>query len=412
MNLYSVRREKLISKLDGDCAIILFSGNAVNRSEDDTYPFSVNRNFYYLTGLEKESMVLVISRTGERISEDLFILPYDELLAKWVGGRMKADEAREICGIPNVHDFSALDGYVQMLFNRNRKDPDFSFYFDLWHYDKDQSETPALKYVKKIREFHPAVYVKDIYPYIAEMRLVKDAYEVACIRRALEITNAGVRKMMSSIRPGVNEMSMEGLFKFVLAQNLCKETAFDTICAAGERATVLHYHNNDQTIQDGDLLLVDLGATYNHYCADISRTFPANGKFTDRQKEIYEIVLQAQKIVEENAAPGVSVRELNDKVVEFYREELPKHGLDKDVSEYYYHSVSHHLGLDTHDIDGGLGAILKPGNVITNEPGLYIADEGIGIRIENDLLITEEGCEDLAVDIPRTVEDVEETAAR
>ncbi|MBR3227048.1 MAG: M24 family metallopeptidase, partial [Erysipelotrichaceae bacterium] len=290
--------------------------------------------------------------------------------------------------------------------------PEFVLYFDLWHYSEEQALTPALKEVKKLKESHPAVPVKDIYPYLAKMRLIKSEYEVECIKKAIAITNKGVRKMMSSIRPNVNEMAMEGLFRFVLYSNLCNKTAFDTICAGGKRATVLHYHNNDQVIKDGEMLLVDLGASYRNYCADISRTFPASGTFSDRQKEIYELVLNAQKIVEKNAKPGVRIRDLNNMVIDYYREELPKHGLDKDVSEYYFHGVSHHLGLDTHDTDGGLGAVLEAGNVITNEPGLYIEDEEIGIRIEDDLLITEDGCIDLANDIPKTVEDIEALARR
>ena len=410
MNIYAKRREKLLKAIKGDCAVILFSGNAVNKSEDECYPFDVNRNFYYLTGLENESMIMVLSRINNVFDERLFILPYDELLAKWVGGRMSKEEATEISGIRNVDECSALDDFVAYLLNRNRKNPDFELFFDLWHYSSEQAPTPALKYVNKIKESHPAVIVKDIYPYIGKMRLVKDKHEVDCIRKAIEITNKGVRKMMSSIKPGINEMVMEGTFRYVLYENLCDKTAFETIAAGGKRATILHYSSNNNLLEDGDMFLCDLGASYKNYCADISRSFPVNGKFTRRQKEIYELVLKAQKLVEKNARPGVSMRELNSLVVDFYKKELPKHGLKKDVGEYYYHSVSHHLGLDTHDIDGGMGAILKEGNVITNEPGLYIEDEGIGIRIEDDLLITKTGCTNLAVNIPKTVEDIEKIA--
>ena len=412
MNTYAKRREKLLKRIDGNCAVILFSGNAINKSEDENYPFDVNRNFYYLTGLENESMVLLMNRINGVCTEELFILPYDEILAKWVGGRMSAKEAARISGIGRVSDCSALDETVAYLLNRNRKDPDFGLYFDLWHYSVDQPLTPALKYVSGIREKHPAVKIMDIYPHIGKMRLVKDREEVACIRKALDITGKGVRKMMKDIRQGMNEMQMEGTFRYVLYENLCSKPAFDTIAAGGKRATVLHYHENDHELKDGELFLCDLGASYKNYCADISRTFPVNGRFTKRQKEIYELVLGAQKLVEENAKPGVTMGYLNGLVIDYYRKELPKHGLKKDVREYYYHSVSHHLGLDTHDIDGGMGAVLEEGNVITNEPGLYIEKEKIGIRIEDDLLITKDGCENLAAGIPKTVEDIEKTAKR
>ena len=213
--------------------------------------------------------------------------------------------------------------------------------------------------------------------------------------------------MMKAVKPGINEMVMEGIFNFALAKNLCNETSFKTICAAGKRATILHYANNNQICEDGDLLLTDLGATYRHYCGDITRTYPVNGKFSERQKEIYNIVLTAQRLVQENAKPGVKLKDLNNLVIKYYEMELPKHGLTKPVSEYYYHGVSHHIGLDVHDLDGGLGQTLQAGNVISNEPGLYIEDENIGIRIEDDLLITGTGCQNLSSGIVKKVEDIE-----
>ena len=412
MNIYATRRQKLIKSIEDDGTIIIFSGYAQYKSEDETYPFSVNRNFYYLTGLENESMALVITKMNDVIKESLFILPYDEFLAKWVGGRMSSEEAEEISGIKDVQNYESLNDALASLLNRTRKNDKHRLYFDLWHYDHNQTLTPAILMANELKEKHPAVEIKDIYPYLTKMRLVKDEHEISCIRKAIAITDAGVRKMMKLIKPNVNEMSLEGLFSFVLAQNLCNKTAFDTICAGGKRATILHYRDNNQVLEDGEMFLCDLGASYKNYCADISRSFPVNGKFTERQKEIYELVLGAQKVMEANAKPGVSMRDLNKLVIDYYKEELPKHGLTKDVGEYYYHSVSHHLGLDTHDVDGGLGLVLQKGNVITNEPGLYIEEEDIGIRIEDDLLITEDGCENLSISIPKTIDDIEKIANR
>lgn len=411
MNLFKLRRERLIKDIAGDTTIVLFSGNAINSSEDECYPFDVNRNFYYLTGLENESMVLVINSIDGVISENLFILPYDEILAKWVGGRMSKEEASEKSGVDNVYDFSELDDYLASVLNRERANNNYKMYFDLWHYSAKQMPSEAINYVNKLKNNHPSLDIKDIYSLLAKMRLVKDEYEITCIRRAIEITNAGIRQMISQIKPNMSEMVMEGLFNFTLAQNNCNKNAFKSICASGKRATILHYADNNQMIEDGELFLCDLGATFKNYCADISRTFPANGKFSKRQKEIYEIVLGAQKIVEENAKPGITLRALNKMVVEYYTKELPKHGLNKDVSEYYFHGVSHHLGLDTHDVNVG-NVPLTPGNVITNEPGLYIEDENIGIRIEDDLLINGTGCEVLSKDIIKNVEDIEALASR
>ncbi len=407
MNQYSSRRNRVLNALPENSALMLFSGRAPMRSEDESYPFSVNRSFYYLTGLDKEDMVLLMYRLDGINREMLFILPFDETLARWVGGRMLKEEASEKSGIREVETVDELDEVISSLMNRSRKHPDFEFYFDFWHYMMDQEDTPASRYAKKLMERYPYMITKDIFPIIARMRLVKDENEIACIRNAIHITNLGIQQMMRTCKPGLNEMSMEGVFDFVLFQANCRNKAFDTIAASGQRATILHYHDNNQIMNDGELFLCDLGATYDYYCADISRTFPVNGQFTARQQEIYSIVLNAQKIMEENARAGMKMKDLNQMIVDYYKEELPKHGLNKDVREYYFHSVSHHLGLDTHDIDGGLGQVLEAGNVITNEPGLYIADEGIGIRIEDDLLITEEGCEVLSREIIKQVDDIE-----
>ena len=407
MNLYSNRRNKVLKAISDNAAVMLFSGKAPMRSEDEAYPFTVDRNFYYLTGLDKEEMVLLMYTIDGISRQTLFIQPYDETMARWVGGRMLKEEASEISEIEDVRDISELDNVIASLMNRTRRIRSFGFFFDFWHYEMEQSDTLASRYAKKLKDRYPYINTQDLFAIMAGLRLLKDEYEISCIRKAIHTTNIGIQQMMRTIKPGINEMSLEGVFNFVLAQSLCNENAFKTIAASGKRATILHYSDNNQIVGDDELFLCDLGATYDHYCADISRTFPANGHFSERQKEIYQIVLRAQQIVEENARVGANMRDLNKMVVDFYRNELPLHGLKKDVSEYYFHSVSHHLGLDTHDIDGGLGTALQAGNVITNEPGLYIADEGIGIRIEDDLLITGTGCEVLSAEIIKDPDEIE-----
>lgn len=408
MNQYSKRREKIFKSIKNNCAIVLFSGKAPMRSEDEAYDFCVNRNFYYLTGVDAEDIVLLLSNIDGTIKETLFIPPYDEVLAKWIGGRLLPEQVTEISEIKDVRDISSFDETIASLLENNRKDTTFKMYFDMWHYNMDQESSPAINYANKLKTKYPYLLVKDAFSLLTSLRLIKDEYEVGEIKKAIHTTNLGIQQMMRTAKPGINEMVMEGVFDFVLRQAQCRENAFSTIAASGKRATVLHYRDNNQTLEDGELFLCDLGATSNHYCADISRTFPVNGKFSNRQKEIYDIVLGAQKIVEDNAKVGVKLRDLNQMVIDYYKAELPKHGLDKDVKEYYFHSVSHHLGLDTHDVNGGIGDVLQAGNVITNEPGLYIADEGIGIRIEDDLLITGTGSEVLSKGIIKTTEEIEE----
>lgn len=407
MNLYSKRRERILKAVKANCAFMFFSGKAPMRSEDDAYEFSVNRNFYYLTGLDAENMVLLMSNIDGVLKETLFILPYDELLAKWVGGRMLPEDASTISDIQDVLKVDELDSTVATLIEKTRKDNAFKMYFDMWHYNMDQELTPAINYANMLKNKYPYLIIKDSFPIITSSRLVKDKIEIGEIKKAIHMTNLGVQQMMKTAKPGVNEMAMEGVFDFVLRQAMCRENAFATIAASGEKATILHYRDNNKAMADGELFLCDLGATSNHYCADISRTFPVNGKFSVRQKELYDIVLGAQKIVEENAKVGIKLKDLNQMVIDYYKIELPKHGLNKDVKEYYFHSVSHHIGLDVHDVNGGLGDTLQTGNVISNEPGLYVADEGIGIRIEDDLLITGTGVEVLSKEIIKTTEEIE-----
>ena len=407
MNQYSNRRQKVINSLANNSAVLIFSGRAPQKSEDETYDFSVNRNFYYLTGLDKEDMALLMYNIDGVTKEIMFILPFDEQLARWVGGRLSSDKVREISEVNDVREYEQLDSTISFIMNNMRKDNNFIFYFDLWQYNMKQNPSEGSLYARKLQNTYPAIVIKDIYPILTKLRLIKDEYEISCIRKAIHTTNMGILQMMRTSKPGINEMTMNGVFDFVLRQSMCKETAFKTIAASGARATILHYSDNDQIMKDGEMFLCDLGATYNYYKADISRTFPVNGKFTERQKELYQIVLNAQKIVEDNARVGIKIKDLNQMVVDYYKIELPKHGLSKDVSEYYFHSCSHHLGLDTHDVDGGLGATLEAGMVITNEPGLYIEDEKIGIRIEDDLLITETGVEVLSSKIIKEIDEIE-----
>jgi len=406
MTIFEYRRKKLLEKMAENSCAIIFSGEEIMNSEDEALNFKVNRNFYYLTGIDAQSMVLVLTKFGSVTTEKLFILPFDELQAKWVGGRMRAEECTDISEIKTVCDRAELDSEVATIINRSRSVDDFKMYFDMWHYRFNQNNSAATEYANEVKKRYPNIELVDLYNLIAPMRSVKDDYEIAKIRKAIEITKNGIHSLMKFIKPGENEMVMAAMFDLVLAKNHCNENAFDTIAATGKNATVLHYRDNNQECKDGDLFLCDLGAAYSHYASDITRTFPVNGKFTPRQREIYEIVLNGQKLIEREAKPGLTTRGLNNILIEYYKEELPKHGLTKDVSEYYFHGVSHHIGLDTHDVNI-VNKPLEPGNVISNEPGLYISDEGIGIRIENDLLITKDGCENLAKDIIREVEDIE-----
>lgn len=413
---YIERRQRLISQKQGPCMICIFSGKAVMKSLDSAYPFYVDRNFFYLTGIDRENMMLVLRKNDKNeVFEELYIEPFDEVLAKWVGGRMRADEATAISGIRNVRDVSEFTAGVHSAIAASRGLGKMTVYLDLWRHREDQADTPAHTLAAHLQQRYPAVAIEDIFADMVAMRIIKSEEEISFIRKAQETTCNAIIAMMKHAQPEMNESELEGVFDLSLKKQCVRDHAFISIIAGGARATTLHYENNDQIVHDGELVLIDLGSAAGHYCADISRTFPINGKFTDRQREIYNAVLDAQRIVMANAKPGITTGELNQMVIDYYESRLDDLGLRKDgkgVRDYYYHGVSHSLGLDTHDISTGRNVLLRPGMVITVEPGLYIEDEGIGVRIENDVLITEDGIIDLSADIPRTVEEIEAIMAQ
>ena len=405
------RREALMADKPAPCMVCIFSGSAPMRSLDESYPFSVDRNFYYLSGIDRENMILVLRKTySGSVIESLYIEPYDEVMAKWVGGRMRAPEATEISGIESIRDIGDFDDDLNGIIEGSRGLGKYHVYLDLWRYQTNQPDTPAHTLAARLQARYPAVAIEEIYGDMAALRAIKSPSEIELMRGAQESTRVAIEAMLRHAKPGMNESELEGAFDFSLMQQGVRQHAFATIVAGGPRATTLHYSENCCTVDDGQMVLIDLGSANGHYSADISRTFPVNGKFTARQKEIYETVLAAQDLVIAAAKPGMTTRQLNDVVVKYYESRLEALGLAKEgktVRDYYYHGVSHHLGLDTHDICTERERTLKPGMVITVEPGLYIEDEGIGVRIENDVLITEDGCIDLSAAIPRTVADIE-----
>ena len=415
-NAYIERRKQLISDKKGPCMVCIFSGNAPMKSLDSAYPFFVDRNFYYLTGIDHENMILMLRKdqNGD-VTETLFIEPYDEVLAKWVGGRMRADEATEISGIESIRDFNDFTAAAHSFINSTRGYGKTHVYLDLWRHVENQADTQAHQFAAKLQQRYPAVAIDDIFGDMVAMRLIKSEEEIAFMRKAQDATCAAIIAMLKHAEPEMNESELEGVFDFSLKKQGVREHAFTSIIAGGSRAAVLHYNNNDQIVHDGEMVLIDLGSADGHYCADISRTFPINGKFTDRQRQIYNAVLDAQRIVMANAKPGITTGQLNQMVIDYYESRLDDLGLRKDgkgVRDYYYHGVSHSLGLDTHDISHGRNMPLQPGMVITVEPGLYIEEEGIGVRIENDVLITEDGIIDLSAAIPSTVEEIEAIMAK
>ncbi|MBY0084069.1 aminopeptidase P N-terminal domain-containing protein [Brevibacillus brevis] len=404
---FTKRRQKLAEKMPDHSALVLFSGVVKTRSNDDKYLFSPNRNFYYLTGIARSNLILMITKRAGIVNETLFLQRPNELEAKWTGAVLSDQEAKEQSGIEH---FDYLDEWLESfgVFVR-RCEGKSSLYLDLNRYQWSDELTPADNFAEDAQKKYRTLQIHDAGPWLKELRMLKSSAEIEEIRRAITITDEAIRRMWSYARPGIMEYELEAHYDFTLKSHGVRELPYLPIIASGVNATILHYEANNQRAVDGDLVLLDLGAASNYYAADISRTFPVNGRFTERQKAIYQLVLEAEIKTIEAVKPGVTLSELNDVTKQVLTDGLLRLGLIQDSSElskYYYHSVSHHLGLDTHDFsDYNVG--LQPGMVITIEPGLYIEEEAIGIRIEDNVLVTAEGCEILSSQIPKEIEEVE-----
>jgi Xaa-Pro aminopeptidase len=399
-------RQQLEDMLPDNALCILFSGEAPYRSKDQQYPYSVNRNFYYATGLDREQMILLISKRDGKATQTLFIERPDPLIEKWTGIRLRPEEAQAQSGIDQVLFVDTFNNHLTRLLLGGSFE---HIFLDLEQPSFDAALSKVHRFSEDIRARYPYLAIHNIYPFLGNQRIVKQPYEIDQIRKAIAITKDGIENLMTTAHPGVMEYELEAEFDRTLKAAGVKEHAFSTIMAGGKRATVLHYVENDQKIEDGDLVLADLGAGWSYYSADITRTFPVTGKFSERQRIIYEIVLQAQAETIAAVRPGVTFAELNNVTKSVFARELKKIGLiqqDEEVAEYYYHSVSHSLGLDTHDVGDNTKPI-QAGYVITIEPGLYIAEESIGIRIEDDVLVTNDGCENLSQDILKSVDEIE-----
>lgn len=406
-NVFEKNRQKLLDRMGERSAAVLFAGRAPYKRGDEKYPFSPDRNFYYVTGVEKEECILFLCRLPDGVRQTLFIQRDNGEMAKWVGRNMTEAEAQEASGIDEI---AYIDTFRQVFAECVFKNRVETLWLDLENRDWDADFTPGLRFAEEIRRRYPAMRVADLYPVFSDLRLLKEDWELERMRRAMDITRLGIEEMMKQARPGMKEYEIEAHFDYILAKNGVRQKAFQTIAAGGARGTILHYAENNQPVADGELLLVDAGAQADWYNGDISRTFPVNGKFTERQKMIYEIVLEGQEKVIAAIRPGTPFASLNELLKEHYFTELQKIGLaetKEDVAKYYYHGVSHYLGAETHDIGRYTERALQPGMVLTVEPGLYIAEWGIGIRIEDDVLVTEDGCEVMTAGMIKTVEEIE-----
>lgn len=400
------RREKVLEQMEPQSVLILYSGVELHQNADAYAPFEPNHNFFYLTGLRRENMILVMTKLQGEPKSFLFIEEADPLAVRWTGKRVSAEEAKEISQVDEVLYLASFEGRMDRLLGAC---PDH-LYFDC---NRCRGEDLPDYNLVKAREFagkYPAMQLKDLFPIVAGLRSCKDEGEVALIKKAIGVTGKALENVMAHLAPGRMEYQAQADFEYTVQFLGADGVAFPTIAGSGPNGTMLHYGTNRDCCEDGSLLLLDLGARVDGYCADITRTYPVNGKFTDRQRRVYQAVLKANREIASMAKPGLTFRDLQARCSEILAQGCMELGLIKDPSEigkYYMHGVSHPLGIDVHDVSGRDGSVLKPGMVITDEPGLYIDEWEIGIRIEDDLLITETGCEVLSEGVLRDPDEIE-----
>ena len=412
---YTLRRNKLFELIDDNSVAIIFSGVGKIKSGDENFKFVPNKNFYYLTGIAQEnSILLLIKNDGEKLSY-LFVDEKDEKKEKWIGYKLTVQEAKNISGIENVNVRSAFDGKMIAFYESNKAaaEPITKFYLDLDPEIKIDACKSTDIYKKELEEKYHANVV-NINDLILNLREIKSEAEIDMIREAIQTTDLGLKNVLKNLSAGKYEYNLRNIFEFAIAEEQDSTTAFDSIVAAGKNGVILHYPTQHDLVKEEDLVLFDVGAAKDYYCADISRTYPVCGEYKGNQKLIYEIVLNCNKQTAKFMRPGITLGEANEFAKNFLAAECVEKGLissKEEISKVYYHSVSHHLGLDTHDGTDRVSKLV-PGNVITCEPGLYFKDLRIGVRIEDDVLITEDGSEVLSYGIIKDIKEIEKALER
>lgn len=399
------RREKVLEYMDDNSAAVFFSGELVRSENGNDYEFEVNRDFYYLTNIDEEDCVLILTKNDKEIKEQLFIPENNEYSSKWTGIKLSIPEVMAFSDMEDIFYLDEFEKYINELGNDETLE---KIYFALDDTNTSENYNLNLRMFKQMYKVFDNLEFYNIKRCLNELREVKSEYEVDCIHKGAKNLKNAINMAMKITKPGVKEAEIAATIDYITMKN-GDTLPFPTIVASGKNATTLHYIKGKDKVKDGDLVLLDCGSAVNKYSADVSRTYPVNGKFTDFQKVIYNIVLKANKTVIENAKEGVTLKELNDIVIDIYEEELKKIGLieeREEVNNYYYHFVSHFVGLNCHD-PFDKDKPLKAGNVITVEPGLYLQKEGIGIRIEDNILITKEGNINLTKNIMKETDEIE-----
>jgi Xaa-Pro aminopeptidase len=416
--LFVKNRQRFRKRLKPNSVAIFNASDVMPTSADGTHPFVQQTDLFYLSGIDQEETVLVICPDApeKKQKEILFIKETNEQIATWEGHKLSKAEAQDISGIKTVYWTSELDGILRPLIIQSK-----NIYLNTNEHLRAavSVETRDMRFLAWCQNAFPLHHYERLAPIMQDLRAVKSPLEIELIKEACSITAKAFRRLLGFIRPGVWEYEIEAEIVHEFMRSRSRGPAFQTIVASGADSCTLHYVKNDKQCQKGDLVLIDFGAEYANYAADVTRTVPVNGKFSKRQKEVYNAVLKIQKAAIQMLKPGNSLEPYQEAVVKLMEAELIRLGVLKKADikkqpedsplykKFFPHGTSHHLGLDVHD-SGDRYRKFEPGMVLTCEPGIYIRDESIGVRIESDILITPKGPVDLTEAIPREVEEIEE----
>ena len=415
--LFVKNRERFVGKMQKNSIAIFVSNDETPVNGDALYRYKTNSDLYWLSGVTQEdSMVILFPDNPDRKYREVLVLVRpNELKEKWDGKRLRMKEAQELTGIKTIVWLDSLDGLLQPWIHLAD-----TIYLDTNENDRKASlvRTRDYRFVDEMKSKYPLHQYERAAKIMKELRGIKTALEIDVLQKAIDITEAAFRRLLKFIRPGVMEYEIEAeIVHSFLSQRSAGE-AYGSIIASGDRARTLHYVSNNEECKDGELILMDFGAEYGGYNADLTRTVPVNGKFTRRQKTVYNACLHLHDYAKSLLKPGITITAYTDKIGEEATQQFLKIGLLKKTEvknedpenrayrKYLYHGISHHLGIDVHDL-GTRTEPIKPGMVLTVEPGIYIEEEKMGVRIENNVWITRNGNKDLMSKIPVTVEEIE-----
>ncbi|MCB0513189.1 MAG: aminopeptidase P N-terminal domain-containing protein [Bacteroidetes bacterium] len=415
--LFVANRKRLEAKLVPNSMAILFANDEMPRSADQSFTFRQNPDLFWLSGIDQEQTILIIypDCPNSAYKEALFIRKTNEQIAIWEGHKYTIEEARQASGIEHIYWYESFESVLGSLMSYCE-----NVYVNINENDRASNVVPYkdIRFANDLKNRFPAHQIKRLGPIMAELRAVKHEIEIEVIKKACGITRDAFIRVLQFMKPGVKEFEIEAEIIHEFIRQGANGHAYSPIIASGKNACVLHYVDNNQVCKEGDLVLMDFGAEYANYASDMTRTIPINGKFSPRQKEVYNATLFVMNQAKELLRPGKTLADYNAEVGLVMEEQLIQIGLlkkdevakqDKNnplYKKYFMHGTSHFMGIDVHDI-GNRYAPMQVGNVFTCEPGIYIPEEGIGIRIENDIYIGEHGNIDLMGDIPIEVEEIE-----